>query len=433
MTAQGSHTHRVITACRACGRPELLDILSLGELYVSNFVDADEAPDHRPYPLELVLCDPSRGGCGLLQLRHTVSPELMYRNYWYRSGMNQTMTDELGDIARSCEAARPLAAGDIVVDIGANDGTLLRAYRNPGLVRVGFEPAKNLLAYAQAGTTKIFSDFFSWKLFTEAFGAKRAKVITAIAMFYDLDDPNAFVADIRRTLDPEGLFVIEMHYLPATLAKNAFDAICHEHLEYYSLFSLSNLLRRHDLEIFDAELNDINGGSFRVYVRHRGSPVGIGRPGAAERLHGLVRSERELGLESRAVYEDFTKRVHAFRERLVSFIRSETAQGKKVYVYGASTKGNTLLQFFDLDHRLITAAAERNPAKWGKKTIATAIPIISEAEARAARPDYFLALPWHFLPEFVTREEEFLKAGGKFLVPLPEPKIIGHGSEVRLA
>lgn len=426
-------TCRVITACRSCGGRSLAEILSLGELHVSNFVDDPAAFASLPYPLDLVLCDVSSGGCGLLQLRHTVPPKLMYRNYWYRSGMNRTMSQHLAGISSAAWALRPLKAGDIVLDIGANDGTLLRSYQTSGLVRVGFEPAENLVAHAAAGTDRIFNDFFSHAPFAAAFPGRRAKVITAIAMFYDLDDPNAFVRDVARTLDADGVAVIEMHYLPAMLAQNSFDAICHEHLEYYALTPLERLLERHGLEVFDVEENVINGGSFRAYIRHAGSATGAGLAGSDERLRAMRAQESKLGLGTPVPYEAFAARVRAVRDRLSAFVRAETAAGKRVYVYGASTKGNTILQFCGLDRTLIAAAAERNPDKWGKHTVATNIPIVSETEARAARPDYFLVLPWHFLPEFREREAAFLAGGGKFLVPLPEPRLIGADGEQYLA
>ncbi len=244
-------------------------------------------------------------------------------------------------------------------------------------------------------------------------------------MFYDLDEPNKFVSDIVQCLDKDGVWIIQMSYLPLMLETNAFDNICHEHLEYYSLLSLENLLKRHNLEVFDIELNDVNGGSFRVYVKHAGSRRINGAKGAQERLVRQRGYELKLGLNNKKIYEEFSSRVESIKDKLTSFIKNEVAKGKKVYVYGASTKGNTLLQYFGLDVSIINAAAERNPYKLGKKTVGTMIPIISEERARAENPDYFLILPWHFLKEFINREEAYLRSGGKFIVPLPEFKIIG--------
>ncbi|MDP2947281.1 MAG: class I SAM-dependent methyltransferase [Nanoarchaeota archaeon] len=412
--------------CRVCGFKPLIPILSLGNLYMSDFVDdASQQDENSKVPLELVLCNKKDGGCGLLQLKHTASHEAMYRNYWYRSGMNKTMTNELNGIAKKIEELVDLKSGDCLIDIGANDGTLLRGYSINGIKTIGFEPAINLMKWAHEGTTRIINDFFGYHAWQKEFGDFKARAITAIAMFYDLEDPNTFVSDVVRCLDKEGVFIIQMSYLPSMLSQNAFDNICHEHLEYYSLLSLENLFKRHNLEIFDVELNNINGGSFRTYIRHKdgGKTVKISA-GAEKRVKDLRKFEEDLGLDDKEIYEDFVKNIYTLRDQLVAFLKSEHEKGKKIYVYGASTKGNTLLQFYGLDYHIITAAAERNPDKWGKKTIGTLIPIISEEQARAEKPDYFLVLPWHFMEEFKEREQEFSKSGGKFIVPLPKFEIV---------
>ncbi|TSC63369.1 MAG: methyltransferase [Parcubacteria group bacterium Gr01-1014_106] len=401
----------------------LTSVLSLGEQHVSNFVDAPTKSAQAP--LDLVLCNPRNGGCGLLQLRHTVEAGVLYRNYWYRSGVNETMRRALADITDKVEQLVPLASGDVVVDIGSNDSTLLRHYRAPGLRRIGFEPAINLMPYAREESIDIINDFFSAKRFSDIAGTAKASVITSIAMFYDLEDPNIFVADAARCLAQSGVWVIQMSYLPLMLKQNAFDNICHEHLEYYALGSLNTLLSRHGLRVIDVELNDVNGGSFRVYVTHRNAAVQP-FPGAADRMRELEEAEHAWALLDVETYHAFADRVETIKRRLVEFLKAETAKGSTVYVYGASTKGNTLLQYFNLDTSLIRAAAERNPDKWGKKTVGTLIPIMSEEDARAAEPAYFLVLPWHFLSEFVKRERAFLERGGKFIVPLPEFAVLGR-------
>ena len=414
-----------INSCRVCGSKNLELIISLGEQYVSNFVDSPSQSElSQKIPLDLLLCDARNGGCGLLQLRHTTPPELMYMQYWYKSGINQTMREALADITGKAEKIIKLSPGDVVVDIGANDGTLLRSYRTNEITTVGFEPARNLVPEAQVGTSKIVNDFFNYDSFAREFGSSKAKIITAIAMFYDLDNPNKFVADIVKCLDKDGVFIIQQNYLLGMLQLNAFDNIVHEHLEYYSLLSISKLLARHNLEVFDVETNELNGGSFRTYIRHKGSVV-KGFDGADERVRKMLEEEKRIGLEDIKVYQNFAARINSIRDQLTGFIKQEVQKGKRIYIYGASTRGNTLLQYFQIDNRLIIAAAERNPDKWGKKTIGTLIPIISEEQARKERPDYFLVLPWHFLQEFLKREREYLMSGGKFIVPLPEFKVIG--------
>lgn len=416
---------KTIIRCRLCGLKKLIPVLSLGNLYVSDFIKDDDSGRMGKQPLDLVICDPNAGGCGLLQLKHTYSPETFYRNYWYRSGVNQSMAEALLDIVRKAGKKINLKSGDHVIDIGSNDGTLLSFYKNPKLKLTGFEPAKNLIPYARKNCSLAvyINDFFNFKAWQKKYGHKKAKIITAIAMFYDLDNPNKFVSDVAKCLDDRGVFVIQMSYLPSMIQQNAFDNICSEHLEYYSLASLNVLLKRHNLEVFDAELNDVNGGSFRTYIQHQGA-----RP-ISNNVRKLEKLEKRLNLSDRKTYQDFTSRIIVFKKNLVDFVKKEKAKGKKIYGYGASTKGNTLLQFYGLNSKLIKAIADRNPDKWGAKTIGTLIPIISEEEARKQNPDYFLVLPWHFLSEFIRRESKFLKRGGKFIVPLPKFKIIGekHG------
>jgi len=418
---------RIIDSCRVCNSKELVPILSLGDLYVSDFLDLkDNTADDARAPLELVFCDPTKGGCGLLQTKHTVSHEAMYRNYWYRSGINKTMNDELTDVVSKVESIIPLTSGDYVIDIGSNDSTTLRLYKTDGLNRVGFEPAKNLVEkYGLGGVTKVITDFFNYGAWQKEYGEKKAKVITAIAMFYDLDDPNSFVADMVKCLDEDGLIIIQMLYLPSFLERNSFDGICHEHLEYYSMFSLENLLARHNLEVFDAEYRPINEGSLRFYIRRKGRGNNFSVDEKMEkRVKDFREQERKIGVNNRASYDAFVERVNIIRDKVKKFVNQEIANGKKIYGYGASTKGNTLLQYFDLDYTKIVAIADRNPDKWGKKTVGTNIPIISEEQARSEKPDYFLVLPWHFINEFKDREGEYLKNGGKFIIPLPEFEII---------
>ena len=411
------------TTCRSCGLGNLTPILSLGTQHVSTFVDEPTVASLKA-PLELVLCDAGSGGCGLLQLRHTVPADLMFKQYWYRSGINLSMTRALEDVANRAEQLVGLSKGDLVVDIGCNDGTLLRSFKTKGLTLVGFEPATNLIPLAEIGSSRIVNDYFDQEKFRENFPGSNAKLITSIAMFYDLEEPNRFVEDIVAILDHKGVWIIQMSYLPSMLTQNAFDNICHEHLEYYSMTSLRNLLSRHRLEIFDGELNDVNGGSFRVFVKHADCKSLGNERESQERLNEINQLESDMHLNDRRVYDEFASRVRLLSEKLYQFIKTEHEKGKRIYVYGASTKGNTLLQYCNLDHTLIGAAADRNPDKWGKKTVGTLIPIVSEEEARADKPDYFLVLPWHFLDEFKMREIAYLRSGGKFIVPCPEFRLI---------
>ena len=408
-------------SCRACGSKHLIPILSLGEQYVSNFVDNNyDYKDEEKVPLELILCDPNSNGCGLLQLKHTASRTLLYKQYWFRSGLNETMKMALKDITQKAEETIKLSPEDMVLDIGCNDGTLLRTYKSKAKL-IGFEPANNLIKEAKQGTDYIINDFFSYNNFKKHFDGLKCKVITSIAMFYDLEDPNSFVKDVVQCLSDNGIWIIQMAYLDPMLKLNAFDNIGHEHLEYYSLKSLKKLLEKHNLNIFNVEMNEVYGGSFRVFVKHKNNKLMPISPSVSELEH----NEEKIGLDNKKTYEDFAKRVTNNKEKLVSFIKTETERGKIVYAYGASTKGNTLLQYCNLNNSLIKKAADRDPIKHGKKTIGTEIPIISEEQARLEKPDYFLVLPWHLLEYFKQREKQFLDNGGKFIVPLPKFEIVG--------
>lgn len=411
--------------CRVCDGP-INAILNLGEHYISDFPCPGDY-DGEKTPLELVLCE----NCRLLQLKHTVPAELMYRNYWYRSGTNRTMCEALAEIAIKSEELIHLNQGDAVLDIGCNDGTLLNAYKTEGILKIGFDPAKNLAKYSINVIDKLVVDFFSRDSYQADAVLKeiRPKIVTSIAMFYDLEEPGKFVESVKAVMDPEGIWIIQMSYLPLMLKTNEIGNICHEHLEYYSLQSLEYLLHLYDLEVVDLEINDINGGSIRVYIRNnfaRKDDFGDAtyRKLATDKVQALRQTEIEMGLDNPKIYIEFAKRVERIKGDVVSFIREQVQHGKKVFVYGASTKGNTLLQYFGLDNMLITAAAERNPEKWGKVTVGTHIPIVSEEVARAANPDYFLVLPWHFIEEFIVRENEYLRAGGRFIVPMPHFTLI---------
>jgi NDP-4-keto-2,6-dideoxyhexose 3-C-methyltransferase len=413
------------TTCRVCNSV-LESIFSLGEQYISNFL-TPEQPDGQKAPLELVLC--SR--CRLLQLRHTVPADAMYKNYWYRSGTNQTMRDALADVAKKAESLMHLQEGDSVLDIGCNDGTLLASYDADGIYRIGFDPAENLAVFSRKVADTLVTGFFESEAFYDnsQLNGRRPKVVTSIAMFYDLEDPNRFVADIKKVMHPDGLWIVQMSYLLLMLKTNDFGNICHEHLEYYSLQSFEYLLNLHDFVLVDVELNDVNGGSFRAYIRNRNADENAFgsesyRREAQDRVAALREKESKMGLDRIEPYLEFASRVERVKRDVSGFIRDHVRQNEKVYVYGASTKGNTMLQYFGLDSSLISAAAERNPDKWGKVTVGTRIPIVSEAEARAAKPDFFLVLPWHFVDEFTAREKDYLSSSGRFIVPLPHFALI---------
>jgi hypothetical protein len=400
-------------------------VLSLGDQYIAGaFAEpSGEQPVSRRIPLELVRCDMTRNqeGCGLVQLHHTVPGMILYHSYWYRSGVNRTMTGNLHEIAAQAEELAGLHPGDLVIDIGCNDGTLLDGYRTSDLRCLGFDPS-DVGRYALAKGYEVVRDFYSYEQLRLRYSDQQARVITSIAMFYDLEYPRAFVADVARALADDGVWVIELHYLPSMLDMNQFDAIVHEHLEYYSLAVIERLLAEAGLGVVRAVLNDINGGSIRLFVRRAGRFEPEGED--ARELQRLRIREFEMALDAPAPYERFAAAVKAVRDDLGSLCRGLVEEGKTIHVYGASTKGNTILQYAGIDRTLIPYAADRNPDKDGSETIGTGIPIISEERSRELRPDYYLALPWHFMDEFLDREREFLERGGQFIVPIPSVRVV---------
>jgi NDP-4-keto-2,6-dideoxyhexose 3-C-methyltransferase len=409
--------YKKISACRICGNSDLQLVLDLGvQALASRFPREGEA-DPPQAPLILVRCT----DCRLVQLLHSVAPgELYTHHYGYMSGTTSTMRKHLAQLTTWVEERLHLKAGDIVVDIGCNDGTLLKSYSTNRLRRVGIDPIAGKFRSQYPPDIQLHEGFFSAATYRTLCGGEKAKVVTSIAMFYDLESPMEFVRAVESVLAPDGIWVLEQSYLPTMLATNSFDTVCHEHLEYYSLQQIEWLAEACGLRVFDVELNACNGGSLRLAVCRKDAS----HP-TREKHVGLLRGrEEKMALGTRAPYDAFQRRIEKVRDDLVTFIATEQSVGRTFYLYGASTKGNTLLQYCKLDSSKIVAAAERNPEKWGCRTPLTGIPILSESECRAAKPDYFLVLPWHFRDEFVQREAEFLKSGGKLVFPLPQFEIV---------
>ena len=408
--------YRSISHCRLCNCKDLTDILDLGEHALSGRFPSINEPDPPSAPLVLASCSQ----CGLLQLRHTVAMKEMYTyDYGYRSGTNATMRNHLAAIVEWVSQRCSLKAEDMVVDIGCNDGTLLKAYRTPGLQCVGVDAIAGKFRSEYPPELRAIEGFFTSSMVADQFSGRQAKAITSIAMFYDLEDPNDFVRGIAAMLAVDGIWVMEQSYLGTMLETNSFDTICHEHLEYYGLEQIERLMENHRLRVFDVEKNPTNGGSFRIAICRADSAIAE-RPTVA----AFRESEQGLHLRARKTYDAFKSRITRIREDLRDLMIKEIQKGKKIYAYGASTKGNTLLQYCGLDRTYIVAAADRNPEKWDHRTPLTGIPIVSEEIARRAEPDYFLVLPWHFHDEFLAREKAFLERGGKFIFPLPTIEIV---------
>jgi hypothetical protein len=411
-------------SCRVCGSPNLKSVIDLGEQFLQgSFVKPGlPMPPLRKLPTELVRCDVTANerGCGLLQMRHSVPPTVLYANYWYRSGTNATMRSHLTGIVEEAQSIIPGHALT-VLDIGCNDGTLLRAYPAE-FTRFGVDPS-DIARSIEPPITVVLTVFPSAQA-SAAFGARRFDIVTSIAMFYDLEDPVGFARAIEGVLAPKGVWIFEMSYLPMMLETNSFDTICHEHLEYYSLAALEFILAKAGLRLFRHSFNDINGGSVRCYVTKLDNAA-YDHPAAADKLRQTRLAEFELALDTDRPYLAFQARIDSVRQELSGLLRELRAAGKNIHIYGASTKGNTLLQWCGIDHSLVDCAADRNPDKHGATTLGTNIPIVSEEASRAMKPDYYLVLPWHFRKEFVERERKTIMAGTRMIFPLPKVAVIG--------
>ncbi|MEU6393834.1 class I SAM-dependent methyltransferase [Streptomyces sp. NPDC046939] len=405
-----------IAECRACGNRSLLPVLDLGSQALTGIFPRSREEKVPVEPLELVRCSPE--GCGLVQLRHTVDPSLMYGDsYGYRSGIRPFMVNHLRSKVEAVTGLVDLEPTDLVLDIGSNDSTLLRHYPADGPALVGIDPTGEKWRPRYPKHIDLIADFFSKEAFGARYGDRKAKIITSIAMFYDLPDPLAFMRDVHDVLDDDGVWMLEMSYLPSMLAATAYDVACHEHLEYYALRPIEWMAERAGLTVIRADVTDVYGGSLcltlaKTPTRHKIDEAAIER---------LREQEEALGLDTAAPFEAFAARVREHRAELRGFLSDSRAAGKLTLGYGASTKGNVILQYCGIDESDLPCIGEVSPEKAGRFTPGTYVPIVSEEDALAQKPDQLLVLPWVYRDGYIEREKDFLAAGGKLAFPLPAP------------
>lgn len=383
---------------------EAIDVvLDLGTQKIANYFHSNDGNPIPEAPLRFSRCR----DCGMAQLLHSVDTDLMYRMYWYTSSMNDTMRQHLLDNARLLRSQCELHSDDQIIDIGCNDGTFL-SYLPLFCCKVGVDPS-NIKPVACANYVH---DYFTYENVKDYL--RPAKVISSIAMFYDLNEPAKFVADVRKCLRDDGVWLLELSYLPRMIENTAYDSICHEHVAYYSLTTFMRLLKPTDMKITSLDFNDINGGSFRMLIQ----------PGAKEcpQVAEVLGREDDMEYGTATPFDAFKKRVIESRERTREFLSQSVSEGKKVYGYGASTKGQVIMQHCGVTD--LVAIAERNKLKHGLYTPGTNVRICSEEEMRAARPDYLMVFPWYFIDEFLVREKEIRDKGTKIVVPLPKFAVI---------
>ena len=405
-----------INSCRVSKEKDLVTFLNLGNQKLTGVFPRPEE-NLESGPLELVWSPSSY----LVQLKHTFEPTEMYgSNYGYRSGLNNSMVQHLVNKAKYLIELSKLKPGDVVVDIGSNDCTTLKAFP-PDVKRIGIDPTIKKFSQYYPDDISYVADFFSEDSYRSIEKNKNAKLVMSIACFYDLEDPISFVRDIYSILDDDGLWHFEQAYLPSTLRSLSYDTACHEHIEYYSMLSVQNILEHAGMKIVDVTLNDINGGSFAVTAcKDTNKSIKVNHAV----INWLIDEEYKMGLHTVKPYFEFAQRTYEHRDSLVHLIHSLRAEGKTIYGYGASTKGNVLLQWCGFTSDDIAAIGEVNPDKFGCITPGTNIPIISEQEVKDMKPDYMMVLPWHFKNGIIQREKDYLNSGGKFIFPLPYIQII---------
>ena len=419
--------YKKIEKCRICSNLDLIPLLDLGEQYLTGVFPKKKNEKISSGPIQLVKCNSSGkiDCCGLVQLKHSFNLGEMYGdNYGYRSGLNQTMVDHLRRKVKRILSMIKLKPDDIIIDIGSNDCTLLKEYPLNGYQLIGVDPAGYKFKEYYPPHVHLISDYFSDKIIKKKFDDNKAKVITSIAMFYDLESPLQFMNQIYQVLHDDGIWILEQSYLPKMIETKAYDNICHEHLEFYCLKQIKWMADRSNLKIIDVEYNDVNGGSFSLILCKSKSSFT-----EAESLIGrILTHEEKKGMEKLTIYREFKEKIIDHRERLRSFFESVKLNDKLILGLGASTKGNVILQFCELGPDYIPYIAEINGDKFGCYTPGTNIPIISEEDTKGMNPDYFIVFPWHYRDYFLIQKKTFLKRGGKLVMPLPELDIIEFSS-----
>ncbi len=409
--------HSAVKGCRICGNRKLLEVLDLGVQALTGIFPVNREQSVAQGPLKLVKCTDEAGCCGLLQLAHSYDLDAMYgTNYGYRSGLNQSMVSHLHGKIQKILGLADLSGNPVALDIGSNDGTTLRAYSDTGFDLVGIDPTADKFRRYYPDKVTVVPEFFSAATYLNAARGRKARIVTSFSMFYDLEDPIAFMREVVEILENNGLWVFEQSYMPTMLERNSYDTVCHEHLEYYALAQVKWMSDRVGLRIVDVEFNETNGGSFSVVAAKLSSNYPE-FPG----LRKLLDREREAGLDGPEPYRAFAARAAASREELRTFFSRANASGRRVAGLGASTKGNVLLQYCGLSGRELYAIGEVNEDKFGRFTPGSLIPIRPEQELFEDEPDFFLVLPWHFR-EFFLRKYKPKKAALVF--PLPKLDVV---------
>ena len=399
--------------CRNCQSRNLKNLFSFGNIsFTGKFPKQDQKI--KKGALSLVICNK----CKLVQLANKFNLKYLYGpDYGYRSSINKTMVKHLKKVVSESKKKTKLQSKDLVLDIASNDGTLLRFY-NKDVITFGIDPLVNKYKAFYKKIDYKVSDFFSISKIKSK-TKKKFKVITALSVFYDLEKPNKFLKDVKNILHKDGLFILEFADLASILKKKMFDTICHEHLEYYSTNVINEMCKKNELKIIDIKSNEINGSSKQFHIAHNKSIYKQNK----KVIRSTLKYEKKMKLDSVKTLQKFFKEINVIKYKLLKLLSLIKRNKKSIHAYGASTKGNVLLQYFGIGRNFIDFVAERNPNKFNLYTPGTAIKIVSEKISRSMKPDYYLVLPWHFKNEILKREKKIMKAGSRFIFPLPKLKI----------
>ena len=404
-----------IKNCRNCKNTELFDLFSLGKIsFTGRFPNTIRQNVPKAY-LNVLMCKK----CKLVQLDRNFDLNYLYgKNYGYRTGINKTMTDHVKKIVRKCSALVKLKSKQYVLDIGSNDATLLNFYAND-IIKVGVDPLVHKYKKFYKKINYKISNFFKIKDIEKIKIKKKFKIISALSVFYDLRDPNKFIKEIKKILDDKGVFVLEHVDLYYIIKNNIFDTICHEHLVFYSSKIIIEMMKNNGLKVFNHEYNEINGGSSRYYICHSKTNFKV-----SKNIKKVLLRENLQGIELKKTYKLFFTKILNEKIKLIKLIKKIKNEEQDIHGYGASTKGNVLLQFYNINNKVVNYIADRNPLKWNSFTPGTRIKIISESQSRKIKPHFYLVLPWHFKNEILIREKNIRKKGTKFIFPLPKVRVV---------
>mgnify|MGYP002849426627 CR=1 FL=1 len=405
-----------IKNCRLCDGKKLESLFSLGKMCFTGKFSNKNNKSIASEKLTLVICKK----CKLVQLDRNFNPSFLYsKDYGYRTGINKTMTNHVKDVVNEAVSLAKPKDNDCILDIASNDGTLLKFYSKK-FYRVGIDPLVNKYRKHYKEIDGKISDFFSYKVLKKNNINRKFKIVTALSMFYDLKNPNLFLKDLTKILHKDGIFILEHADLLSIIKNCLFDTICHEHLEYYSTKVIIDLMKRNYLRVFDIKQNNINGGSLRYLICHKQSKYKENK----KKIFSILNEEKKINLQSKKTFSRFFKKINIVKKQTNKLILSIINEGKSIHGYGASTKGNVLLQYFGINNKQIPFIADRNSQKFNYFTPGTKIKIISEKLSRKIKPDYYLVLPWHFKKEILKRERNIRKYGTKFIFPLPKLKVL---------